>query len=81
MDILKVGYHGSITSTSFELLDRIKPTYGIVCVGLNNYFDHPSKIVLDRLKKRGITTLQTSIMGSIKMIIDINGVTIISALT
>lgn len=81
VDILKVGHHGSITSTSEELLDRIKPTYGIIEVGLNNHFNHPSEVVLDRLKKRAITTLQTSIMGSIKMIIDVNNVTIISALT
>jgi competence protein ComEC len=81
VDILKVGHHGSITSTSEAFLDAIEPKYGVISVGLHNRFNHPSHIVVERLKSRHIKVLQTSINGSIKFIIRANDVTLISALT
>lgn len=81
VDILKLGHHGSITSTSELFLDSLKPTHSIIQVGLNNQFNHPSKIVLERLYKRNIKVLTTSIFGSIKVIIGTNDVMIISSLT
>jgi competence protein ComEC len=81
VDILKVGHHGSITSTSESLLDALKPKYAIIQVGLKNHFNHPSPIVIDRLINRGIKILQTSINGSIKFVLRSNDVTIISPVT
>lgn len=81
VDILKLGHHGSITSTSELFLDTIKPKYGIVEVGLNNRFNHPSKVIIERLRKRNIKILQTSVIGSIKINIRANDVTIMPALT
>lgn len=81
VDILKLGHHGSITSTSELLLDTLKPKYGIIQVGLNNRFNHPSEIVVNRLRQRGIKIFQTSINGSIKIIIRANDVTLMPALT
>ncbi|MDD3048977.1 MAG: DNA internalization-related competence protein ComEC/Rec2 [Bacilli bacterium] len=67
IEILKIGHHGSITSTSEKLLDKIKPKYGFISVGLNNKFGHPSDIIIKRLKTRNIQTYLTSINGSIKI--------------
>ncbi len=63
--ILKIAHHGSITSTSEIFLDKLKPQYALISVGLNNKFNHPSDIVLKRLTKRKIKTYLTSIEGSI----------------
>jgi len=64
--ILKVAHHGSITSTSESFLDAINPKYALISVGYNNKFNHPDKLVIDRLQKRNIKIYMTSIHGSIK---------------
>jgi competence protein ComEC len=81
VDILKVGHHGSKTSTSTLFLDAIEPKYGIIQVGLNNRFRHPSNSVINSLTKKGVKILQTSTSGSIKIIIGTNEVTIKTSLT
>jgi competence protein ComEC len=81
VDILKLGHHGSISSTSESFLDVIKPKYGVIQVGLHNRFNHPSKVVINRLLDRKVKILQTSINGSIKIIFRANDVTIISVFT
>lgn len=63
--ILKVGHHGSNTSSSQEFLDAVNPTYAIVSVGLNNKFNHPSEDVLQRLALMGVETLRTDEEGAI----------------
>lgn len=50
IDILKVGHHGSNTSSSVDFIDSINPKYSIISVGKNNRYDHPSKEVLTNLK-------------------------------
>lgn len=52
-DILKVGHHGSKTSTSQEFLKLVKPEIAIIQSGKGNSFGHPSKESLDRLKAAG----------------------------
>ena len=49
IDVLKVGHHGSKTSTSKKFIDEIKPKYSIISVGKNNRYGHPNKEVLDTL--------------------------------
>ena len=49
-NILKAGHHGSITSSSPDFLNTVRPQLAIISVGLNNKFGHPSQQVLDRLK-------------------------------
>ena len=61
--ILKVGHHGSKTSTSEEFITEIKPQYAIISVGRNNRYNHPSKEVIDTLKKQKV--YRTDMMGSI----------------
>ncbi len=76
VDILKVGHHGSKTSSNKEFIDEIKPKYSIISVGKNNRYGHPNKEVLDNLKESIIyrTDQDGSIMLNIKnnkLIIDV----------
>jgi competence protein ComEC len=57
-DVLKVGHHGSKTSTSQMFLDKVTPDYSILSYGENSY-GHPHKEVTDRLTQSGIKTFET----------------------
>ena len=50
MDFLKVGHHGSLTSSSKKFIDEIKPKYSVISVGKNNSYGHPNKEVLSILE-------------------------------
>lgn len=63
IDILKVGHHGSNTSTKEEFIDIIKPKYSLISVGANNRFGHPKEEVLETLKNS--TIYRTDLNGSI----------------
>ena len=54
IDILKVGHHGSKTSSSEEFLNEINPKYSIISVGKNNRYGHPNKEVLENLSNSKI---------------------------
>jgi len=54
IDVLKVGHHGSNTSSSKEFIDIINPKYSVISVGSNNKYGHPHKEVLDVLNKSKI---------------------------
>lgn len=68
IDVLKVGHHGSKTSSSKELIIQINPRYSIMSVGKNNRYGHPNKEVLENLKDSKIyrTDQDGSIMFKIK---------------
>ena len=68
IDVLKVGHHGSKTSSSEEFISEINPKYSMISVGKNNRYGHPNKEVLDNLKGSKIyrTDKQGSIMFKIK---------------
>jgi len=68
IDVLKVGHHGSKTSTSKEFINEINPKYSIISVGENNKFKHPNKEALDNLEKSKIyrTDQDGSILFKIK---------------
>ena len=68
IDVLKVGHHGSKTSSSKEFIDEIEPKYSIISVGKNNRYRHPNKEVLDNLNDSKIyrTDQDGSIMFKIK---------------
>ena len=68
IDVLKVGHHGSRTSSSNEFINEINPKYSIISVGKNNRYGHPNKEVLDNLKdsKAYRTDIDGSIMFKIK---------------
>ncbi|MFA5644081.1 MAG: MBL fold metallo-hydrolase [Patescibacteria group bacterium] len=69
-DVLKVGHHGSITSTGQEFLERVSPEIAIVMVGKNNKFNHPSLRTLKKLEKLDIKTFRTDLDGTIDIISD-----------
>ncbi len=64
-DVLKVAHHGSKTSTSMELLNRVKPKYAVVSVGADNSFGHPNKVVTDRLHSSEIQMFRTDCNGTV----------------
>ena len=68
IDVLKVGHHGSKTSSSKEFINEIDPKYNIISVGKNNRYGHPNKEVLENLENSKIyrTDLDGSIMFKIK---------------
>ena len=68
IDVLKVGHHGSKTSSSKEFINEINPNYSIISVGKNNRYGHPNKEVLNNLKDSKIyrTDQDGSVMFKIK---------------
>ena len=50
IDVLKVGHHGSKTSSSKEFINDINPKYSVISVGKNNRYGHPNKEVLNNLE-------------------------------
>lgn len=66
-DVLKVGHHGSRTSTSDEFLKRVNPSKAIISAGKNNSYGHPHKETLEILKNHGIRVFRTDLDGSIKI--------------
>lgn len=69
-DILKVGHHGSNTSSGKSFLDQVKPKYAIISVGSNNKYGHPKDEVLERLKKYTNNIYRTDINGNIVVLSD-----------
>ena len=68
IDVLKVGHHGSRTSSSIDFINAINPNYSIISVGKNNRYGHPNKEVLNNLNNSNIfrTDQDGSIMFKIK---------------
>ena len=67
IDVLKIGHHGSKTSTSDELLKELRPSLAIISCGKNNRFNHPHQETIDKLKKYKIKYLRTDISGTIRI--------------
>lgn len=68
IDVLKVGHHGSKTSSSQEFISKINPIYSVISVGKNNRYNHPNKEVLDVLKLSKV--YRTDYNGSIRFSIN-----------
>lgn len=71
IDVLKVGHHGSNTSSSKEFIDEINPKYSIISVGKNNRYGHPKDRVLDNLENSKI--YRTDLDGTIEIKLNKNG--------
>lgn len=62
-DVLKVGHHGSNSSTSPGFLKAVCPKYAVISVGANNDYGHPHKVTMDRLSKAGVQVFKTDEKG------------------
>jgi competence protein ComEC len=74
-EVLKVGHHGSLTSTSDSFLQQVDPIAAIISVGEKNRFKHPSSWTLYRLRKHGSKPLLTSKQGTINLLIEPDKIT------
>ena len=73
--VLKVGHHGSETSTSYEFLQKVKPDYAVIEVGVKNKYNHPSNETLSRLQEIGAEIYRTDLNGNITAVSDGKSVT------
>lgn len=69
-DILKVGHHGSKTSTTADFVAAVSPRYAVISVGRKNRYGHPTQQTLDTLAKFNITILRTDLDGDIEFVSD-----------
>ena len=65
VNVLKVGHHGSSSSSTEKFLNQTRPDIAIISVGLNNQYNHPSVDVLNRLKNLNATIYRTDEDGSL----------------
>ncbi len=71
VNVLKVGHHGSNTSSTERFLNQVKPEIAIISVGVNNQYNHPSIEVLNRFKNLNTTIYRTDENGS--LLLESNG--------
>jgi competence protein ComEC len=74
-DVLKLGHHGSIRSTSDEFLEKVNPRYAVISVGRNNPYRHPHTRTTEKLKKKGIKVYRTDENGTIIAVSDGENIT------
>lgn len=67
LDVLKLGHHGSRTSSTEALLDAVDPLLALVSAGRNNRYGHPHPEVLQRLSDRSIPVFSTSSHGTLQL--------------
>lgn len=75
---LKVGHHGSNTSSTEAWLDAVNAQIGVISVGEGNRYDHPRQEVLDRLAQYGIEIYRTDLQGTITVTTDGSNIDIVT---
>lgn len=65
MEVLKVGHHGSDTSSGYRFVYELSPTYGVISVGEGNSYGHPHEEPLSRLKDAGVVLFRTDLLGHV----------------
>jgi len=75
-DVLKLGHHGSSSSTSIDYLNKVSPTYAVICVGKGNQYGHPTDLTLQKLANKNIQTFRTDLNGTIVFTSDGNNITV-----
>lgn len=67
IDVLKVGHHGSYTSTSRELLEVTQPEEAVMSLGFENEYNHPHAVILNRLQEFGARIWRTDQDGDVRV--------------
>ncbi len=70
VDVLKVGHHGSVSSSTLTFLQQIKPEYALIPVGEKNSYGHPHPVVLSRLMQVAAQIFRTDLDGDILVTTD-----------
>ena len=65
-DLIKIGHHGSRSSSTKEFLEKVKPTYGVITVGAKNDYGHPHKEILSLMNELKIKCYRTDLNGTIQ---------------
>ena len=68
VDVLKVGHHGSKTSTSSEFISALSPSYGVIMAGEGNRHGHPHEATIQTLEKHNVEVLRTDEHGNIRFV-------------
>lgn len=69
-DVLKVGHHGSRTSSTADLLDTVHPAFGLISVGFENTYGHPHPLTLQALREHNVAIYRTDQEGLLKVVSD-----------
>ena len=64
-DVIKVGHHGSYSSSWYQFLRAVQPTYGVISCGRNNEYGHPHESVLSRYRDADVKLYRTDMQGHI----------------
>jgi competence protein ComEC len=68
--LLKVGHHGSVSSTQPDFLTRVRPQWAVISCGLRNHYGHPREEVLQELQSSKVRTFSTDINGAVCFSLD-----------
>lgn len=74
-EILKIGHHGSDTSSSQEFLDAVDPDYGLISSKVGNKYNHPTETTMNKLENMGVIVYRTDECGSVVATITANNIT------
>jgi competence protein ComEC len=78
VDVLKVGHHGSRTSSTPDLLDAVHPAFGLISVGFDNAYGHPHPQTIAALETRNVAVYRTDENGLVSAVSDGRGVRVTS---
>jgi competence protein ComEC len=73
LSVIKLGHHGSRTSTSSELVEHTRPRVAVLSAGDGNTFGHPHEVVLNRLDVAGVPVYRTDRDGDVRLVIASDG--------
>ncbi len=79
VDVLKVGHHGSDTSTDSAFLDAVRPEVALLSLGRDNRYGHPSPRVLRRLERAGAAIHRTDEQGTVRVVVRRDGSYVVRA--
>jgi competence protein ComEC len=75
-EVLKIGHHGSSSSTSPDFLKAVSPKYAVIEVGKDNDYGHPHQVTLDKLNSAGIKIYRTDLNGTVTISSDGSNITV-----